>query len=95
MSVTIKDALHAAANKKLVTDEAVIDAKVHELVCLTLFDIANSPDVKVRGSMLRATRAQKTILNRMVGRRRAGTHPAVRGDDTVKFIDLTQGVLEA
>lgn len=95
VNVSIRDALQAAANSARSEDEAVIDLKVHELVSLTLYDIANGPDSKVRGSLVRATRAQKLIMNRLTGLRRPGTHPAARDNSAVKFIDLTEGVLES
>ena len=73
--VTIRQALqHVADYPEPVTDE-VINTHVHELVCRTLFDIANRPDAGVRGSMTRANRARKMVLDRMAGRRRAGTKP--------------------
>lgn len=86
-SKSIKQALeHAANNPDAVLD---LDAPVYVHVAHALFDIANRPDPKVRGSMARATRAQKLILDRMVGLRRSGTHPAVAKDDTIEFLDLT------
>ncbi|GEP27956.1 hypothetical protein CLE01_25540 [Cryobacterium levicorallinum] len=62
-------------------------------MCRKLFELANSPDKKVRGSMARATKAQKIILDRLVGRRRPGTHPAQVQVDAINFIDLTVGVI--
>jgi len=71
-----------------------IDAPAWELITRNLFHIANSPDPRVRGSMARATRAQKIILDRMVGRRRPGSHPIMTGSESITFVDLTVGVLE-
>lgn len=85
---TIEEALqYVAANPERST-EAPIDAPVYELVGRTLFQIANSPESNVRGSLKRANRAQKMILDRMVGRRRPGTHPARAQVDSLKFVDL-------
>ena len=73
---------------------APIDAPVYELVGRALFHVANNPDTKVRGSFAKANRAQKLILNRMVGRRRPGTHPAQTRSEEIEFIDLTAGAGE-
>lgn len=73
---------------------APIDTPVWELVSRILFEIANTPDAKVRGSMARATRAQKMISDRLVGTRRPGTHPAQAKKQQVSFVDLTVGVIE-
>jgi hypothetical protein len=93
--ITIRQALqHVADYPEPVTDE-VINAPVHELVCRTLFDIANRPDSSVRGSHTRANRARKMILDRMAGRRRAGTKPQVPKGTSLQFHDLTGGELDA
>jgi len=68
---------------------APIDAPVYELVARALFQVANSPDASVRGSFAKANRAQKMILNRLVGRRRPGTHPAQTQSEEIEFLDLT------
>jgi hypothetical protein len=75
------------------TDEPIV-APVYELVSRALFHVANSPDASVRGSFAKANRAQKLILNRMVGRRRPGTHPAQTQSEEIEFIDLTVGAGE-
>lgn len=72
-----------------------IDAPCWELIGRALFKIANSPDAKARGSMARATKAQRIIADRLVGTRRPGTAPAVRREHTIEFRDLTAGSLEA
>ena len=91
--VTIRQALqHVADYPEPVTDE-VINTHVHELVSRTLFDIANRPDAGVRGSMTKANRARKMILDRMAGRRRAGTKPTVKQESSLQFHDLTGGEL--
>ena len=71
-----------------------LEAPVWKLVSQTLFIIANSPSRTKRGSLLRATRAQKIIFNRLVGTRRPGSHPARRDKTGVEFRDLTAGVIE-
>ena len=86
---TIKQALESVvANPTMTTDP--IEAPIWQHVALTLFDIANKPDAKVRGSVARANRAQKIIFERLVGRRKAGTHPAQIKGDEIEFYDLTQ-----
>ena len=92
--VTIREALQAVADNPVMLTDEVIQVPVHELVCRTLFDIANRPDAQVRGSLTRANKARKMILDRMVGRRRAGSHPATRAEVQVEFVDLTAGALE-
>lgn len=91
--VTIRDALQRVADNPVMIDDELIQAPVHELVCRTLFDIANRPDAAQRGSMVRANKARKMILDRLVGKRRSGTHPATRNEVQIDFIDLTGGEL--
>lgn len=92
--VSIREALQKVADHPEYTTDALIDVPVHELVARTLFDIANSPDTKVRGSLSRATRAQKIIMDRLVGLRKAGTNPVAQAEAGLQFVDLTRGVLE-
>ena len=92
--VSIRDAIRLVADNPEPATDIVLDVKVHELVARTLFDIANNPDSKVRGSLGRASRAQRIILNRHDGLRRPGTHPAAREAEGLDFVDLTAGVLE-
>ena len=70
-----------------------LDMPVWELVARNLFDIANNPDTRVVGSVNKATRAQRIILNRLTGTRRTGTHPAVRNSSKIEFVDLTTSAL--
>lgn len=93
MKVTIRQALQNVADFPQMVDDDMLQKPVYELVARSLFDIANRPDVSVRGSMGRANKARKLILERMVGRRRAGSHPATREVVQVDFIDLTGGEL--
>ena len=85
---TVREALqYVAENPDMKQDP--IDTPVWELIARILYDIANSPDARVRGSMARATRAQRMISDRTVGTRRAGTHPAQAREMTVMLKDLT------
>ena len=92
--VSIRDALQRVADNPVMLDDEIIQLPVHELVCRTLFDIANRPDANQRGSMGRANKARKMILDRLVGKRRAGSHPATRNEVSINFVDLTGGELE-
>lgn len=89
--VTIKDALQRVADNPVLYTDEVIQLPVHELVCRNLFEIANKPDANQRGSMARANKARRMILNRLVGKRRAGSHPATRNEVSLEFVDLTGG----
>ena len=90
---TVRQALESTANDPEIHGDTIA-APVWKLVCVTLFDIANKPDPKVRGAMARATRAQKIILDRMVGLRKPGSHPAQMTNDEIEFLDLTQPVYQ-
>lgn len=92
--VTIRQALQAVADNPEMRDDELIQVPVHELVCRNLFEIANRPDASQRGSMARANKARKMILDRLVGKRRAGSHPATRVEVSIDFVDLTAGALE-
>ena len=95
MGVTIQQALTRVSEKwEAARDMDMIGTPVYELIGFTLFDIANSGDVRVRGSIRRSTRAQKIIMNRMVGLRRPGSRPVTRENDGLEFVDLTVGVIE-
>ena len=95
MGVTIQQALTKVSEKwESARDMDMIATPVYELIGFTLFDIANSGDVRVRGSIRRSTRAQKIIMNRMVGLRRPGSRPITRENDGLEFVDLTMGVIE-
>ena len=85
---TVKQALEYVAGRP--DDPLDLNAPVYAHVAQALFDIANKPDPKVRGAMARASRAQKIIFDRLVGLRRAGTHPAAAKDDTIEYRDLTK-----
>ena len=95
MGVTIQQALTRVSEKwEAARDMDMIGTPVYELIGFTLFDIANSGDARIRGSIRRSTRAQKIIMNRMVGLRRPGSRPVTRENDGLEFVDLTVGVIE-
>ena len=95
MGVTIQQALTKVSEKwESARDMDMIATPVYELIGFTLFDIANSGDARIRGSIRRSTRAQKIIMNRMVGLRRPGSRPVTRENDGLEFVDLTVGVIE-
>lgn len=92
--ITVTQALQIVAdNPELATDE-VTQVRVYELVARSLYEIANNPDASRRGSMARANKARKMILDRLVGTRRPGSHPATRHDVPIEFVDLTTGAIE-
>lgn len=91
---TVREALQYVADHPEIRVSAPIDMPVWEMISRILFDIANSPDPKKRGSMSRATKAQKMITDRLVGTRRPGTHPSRAKKQQVTFVDMTQGAIE-
>jgi hypothetical protein len=92
---SVQEALQYVSEHPQQSSADTIDLPVWELVCRQLFHVANSPDKRVRGSMGRATAAQKMLLDRLVGRRRPGTHPAQSTTEGIEFTDLTVGLIEA
>ena len=92
MSKSVREALQYVAQHPELTT-APIDTPVWELISHILFEAANNPDARVRGSLARATKAQKIISDRLVGTRRAGTRPAQTRQQQVTFVDLTAGEL--
>lgn len=96
-TVSIREALKRVSDYPRMVDDELIQVPAHELVCRNLFEIANHPDVAQRGSLTRANKARKMILDRLVGKRRAGSHPATRTEVEIDFIDLTaepEGAIE-
>lgn len=87
--VTVRQALQRVADYPTMLTDEIIQVHAHELVARTLYDIANRPDANERGSMTRANTARKMIMDRLVGKRRAGSHPATRTKVEVEFRDLT------
>ena len=92
---SVSEALQYVADHPPESVEPLVEKPAWELIGQVLFLIANSPDPRVRGSMGRATAAQKMIANRLTGRRRPGTHPAMVESEEIDFADLTVGVLDA
>jgi hypothetical protein len=87
--VTIQQSLqHVAANPEMPTDD-LIGMPAHELISRTLFEIANGAELGNRKSMAQANIARTMIFTRLVGRRRAGSHPATRKENRIEFADLT------
>lgn len=91
--VTVQQALQYVADHPVPAHDNLLELPVWELVSRELFEIANRPDVKVRGSMVRATKAQRVIFDRLVGVRKPGTKPVSSKAEEIEFVDLTQGVI--
>jgi len=88
-SKTIQQALqHVVDNPEIDTDD-LLSVQASELVCRTLFDIANAAQLQDRKSMAQANAARTIIFHRLVGRRRTGTHPAQKMQQQITFKDLT------
>jgi hypothetical protein len=87
--VTVKQSLQQVADHPNMDTDDLLNMKVYELVARSLFEIANGANLKSRGSMTRANLARQMILMRMVGRRRAGSHPATNTKVKLEFVDLT------
>lgn len=88
---SIKQALeYVSRNPVLETDE-IIALPAHELVARTLFEIANTAHPTKRGSLAKANHARKLIFDRMVGKRKSGSHPATKKREGLEFSDLTGG----
>lgn len=88
--VTIRQALQHVADNPLSNTDVTLDQPAHELVCRTLFGIANGADLDDKTSQSRANVARKLIFERLVGKRRSGTHPATRRSVELDFHDLTE-----
>lgn len=86
--MTVREALQYVADYPQPVDDEIIVMPTSELVARTLYDIANKPDAQVKGSMTRANKARKMILNRLAGRRRAGTAPALPTTNRIIIRDL-------
>lgn len=93
-NVTIRQALKQVVDFPNMVDDDLLTKPTHELLARTLFDIANRPDASVRGSMARANKARDMIMNRLEGKRRAGTKPQTHTANEIQFIDLTGGELD-
>lgn len=89
--LTVQEALQYVADYPVPVDDEVITMHTGELIARTLYDIANKPDANVRGSLGRANRARRLLMNYLAGRRRAGTAPHTKKVDTLHMHDLTGG----
>jgi hypothetical protein len=89
--LTVREALQHVADYPQPVDDEVIRMHTGELIARTLYDIANKPDANVRGSMARANKARRLIMNYLAGRRRVGTAPHVKQVVSLKMNDLTGG----
>lgn len=89
--MTVREALQYVADYPQPVDDEVITMHTGELIARTLYDLANTPDANVRGSLGRANRARRLIMNYLAGRRRAGTTPAVKKQQRLEMHDLTGG----
>ena len=87
--ITIRQSLQHVADNPMVNTDMILDIPAHELVSRTLFDIANGAELDDKGSQARANIARKLIFDRLVGKRKAGTHPATRRAVSLEFKDLT------
>ena len=90
---SVQSALQYVADHPVVESDDMLAMPVHELICRTLFEIANNPMDGKKTSMSRANIARGLILNRLVGRRSPGSHPATKKVVTLTFANLT-GELE-
>ena len=86
--VTISDSL-AQYTRGVGANLPPIERPVHLLIAEALFRAANTVDPGKKGSLRKATTAQKIILDRSVGTRLPGSNPAASGNVSVSFIDLT------
>src|SRR4249919_2270995 len=93
-AVSIQQALQQVADHPQMNTDDLLNVKVHELVCRSLFELANAPKAEVRGSLTRANSARHMIFTRLVGRRRAGSHPATKIKVEVDFVNLTGKAVE-
>jgi hypothetical protein len=91
--VTIRQALQNVVDHPELDTDAIITIPVHELVARTLFELANSPAKNNHITLSRANVARKIIFDRLVGKRRPGSHPATKQELVVEFADLA-GELE-
>lgn len=86
---TVREALQYVADYPQPLTDDLLDMPTHELVARTLYDIANKPDAQVRGSMTKANKARKMVMDRLAGKRRSGTGPYRRKTARLTMKDLT------
>ena len=88
---TVREALQHVADYPVPLEGDVLTQHTGELICRTLYDIANKPDANVRGSMARANKSRRLIMNYLTGRRRSGTAPHEKKVASLRMQDLTGG----
>mgnify|MGYP001173712418 FL=1 len=88
---TVREALQHVADYPRPVSDDMTTMHTGELIARTLYDIANKPDANVRGSMARANKARRLIMNYLAGRRRVGTKPHQKQVVILKMNDLTGG----
>lgn len=86
---TVREALQFVADYPQPLDDEILTMHTGELIARTLFDLANKPDANVKGSLPRANKARKMIMDRLAGRRRAGTAPHQKTVVQLQMHDLT------
>jgi len=86
--ITIRQALQHVADHPVLDTDEIINIPVCELVCRTLFEIANKPNNNSPRTLSRANVARKMIFDRMAGRRRSGSHPATKQSFDITFANL-------
>lgn len=89
-TVSIKQALQHVADNPVLKTDVLLEVRAHELVARTLFEIANGARAGDVRSQQRANAARELIFTRLVGKRRAGSHPATRSEVAIQIVDLTQ-----
>jgi hypothetical protein len=87
--VTIRAALQHVADSPILVTDRLLDVPAYELVCRTLFEVANGAEQDDKRSQTQANIARGLIFDRLVGRRRVGSHPATRKTVALEFVDLT------
>ena len=86
---TVREALQYVADYPQPLDDEILMMHTGELIARTLFDIANKPDANVKGSLPRANKARKMIMDRLAGRRRAGAASHQSAGGRLEVPDLT------
>jgi hypothetical protein len=89
MKRTVREALQHVADYPQPVDDETITMHTGELIARTLYDIANTPNVQERGSLTRANRARKMIMDRLGGKRRPGTKPVRPSGEQLLVKNLT------
>lgn len=87
-SKTVQEALQYVSRHPVSTTPP-IDMPVWELVARQLFEKAYTVG-GTKQAQKDANMAQKIIFDRLVGKRRTGTHPAVRSQEKVEIADWTK-----